>query len=198
MHVRRSWVRLFASVIIIISVACGGSDSSDGAAANENDPGAAASAASETGPDEGGPDALASLDYSAKPAIPGFQRFEGSCTTFPYNLQVPADWQVEGVGGYTLSKARAEDSQFGIRIAEDYGSLHAENMERNFASMGVVEVGSIRVGGRDVRVLGSEDRYAAHTPHGNGLLLHRLEIGSTFGRELTLQILGSLEPLEAC
>lgn len=142
---------------------------------------------------------LPTLDYGPEDPVDGFVRFEGSCTTFPYNLQHPEGWEMKATGGYAISKTPADDAQFIIRIEADHGSVHAANLERTVISRrGAEEVGRIEVGGHDVRVLGVNGEYVLHTQHGIGGTLHAHQVASSLSLEETLRILDTLEPLKEC
>jgi hypothetical protein len=140
----------------------------------------------------------AQLDYGPKPPVAGYERFGGDCRTFPYSLQHPAAWEVQASRGVSIGKTRTDDTQFGMSIREDHGSVHAANLEKTVMAQGLTEVGRIEVGGQQVRVLNMGDRYVLHTPHGAGALFHHLEVLSTLGVEETLRLLNTLEPLQEC
>jgi hypothetical protein len=146
----------------------------------------------------GGASQPEALDYGPKASIDGYARFDGDCRTFPYSLQYPSAWEVQPSRGTAIAKTRTDDVDFGIGIREDYGSVHAANLESSVLAQGATEVCSIEVGGRSVRVLNLSDRYVLHTPHGMGVFLHYLEVRSTLGVEETLRILNTLEPLGEC
>ncbi|MDH3947671.1 MAG: hypothetical protein OEU74_01805 [Gammaproteobacteria bacterium] len=138
------------------------------------------------------------LDYGAKKAIDGYRRFEGACPTFPYNLQYPADWEVQASRGVSISKTRSNDTRFIVSIRQDHGADHAGRFETTMLGQGAEEAGHIEVGGHKVRVLSKGERYILHTPHGPGALFHQLDATSSLGAEETLKILDTLEPLEDC
>jgi len=176
--------------LVVAGIACGDSgESSSGQSGLE-------SAARPSRDNPGGQ--TAQRDYGPKAGIQGFRRFEGSCQTFPYNLQYPSSWEVEAAGGISISKTRTDDTRFVIRTAEDFGSVHAANLQRSMIAQGAKEVGQVQVGGQEVTVLNMNDGYSLNTPHGVGSLFHNLAVTSTLGVDRTLQILNTLEPLEAC
>jgi hypothetical protein len=69
------------------------------------------------------------LDYTPKETIAGYSRFEGSCQTFPYNLQYPEGWVMEAPRGVEIGKTRTDHTRFLIRIGADQGSVHAAHLE---------------------------------------------------------------------
>ena len=181
---------VLAVAAMLAGIGCGGSSLPDeGATAqvpSPDQPGVAAGSQPEK------------LDYGPKSPVSGYKRFEGDCRTFPYSLQFPEGWEMQASRGMSISKTRTDDTQFGIGIRENHGSVHAANLERTVMAQGAKEVGHIDVGGRQVRVLNLGDRYVVHSPHGAGALYHHLEILSTLGLDETLRILNTLEPLEEC
>lgn len=176
-------------LLAAVLMACGGEGAADGGDQEAPVPGEEAPASGSE---------ILTLDYGPQDPIDGFRRFEGSCSTFPYNLQHPENWEMQPTGGYAISKTRSDDTEFFIRIHEDHGSIHAANLERLVMDQGAEEVGRIDVGGHEVRVLGRDAGLMLHTPHGVGAMFHNLGVSSSLGVEETLRILDTLEPLEDC
>lgn len=138
------------------------------------------------------------LDYGPRPSIAGFVRFEGSCTTFPYNFQHPEAWEMTGSRGMSVSNQLRDGSGFTMVIHADHGSMHVANLEEMVLAQGASDVGRVQVGGHDVRVLGMDGNYLLHTPHGPGFLFHQLAVNSEVAADLALRILETLEPLPDC
>jgi hypothetical protein len=141
------------------------------------------------------------LDYSERPPVEGFVRWKGGCgDAFPFNLQHPAGWTVRG-DRRAVQRERAADGTFLIRVSEDMGSVHVLNRIAMLKQSRVASpIGTVTTGGQSVEVLGGGPRsgYLLFAPHPWGAAAvgyFELAVSSTFGQELTMQILGSLEPV---
>jgi hypothetical protein len=141
------------------------------------------------------------LDYGEKPSIPGFARWKGGCgDAFPFNLQHPAGWTVRG-DRRAFQRERTADGTFLIRVSEDMGSVHVLNRIATLKQGRVASpLGTVTIGGQSVEVLGGGPRsgYLLFAPHPWGMAAvgyFELAVSSTFGEDLTMQILRSLEPV---
>jgi hypothetical protein len=191
---RKMPIWVLVNFALIAGVACGRQGAGDEATTSER----LADLATEQSPSASPNTKALALDYGPKAPVAGYQRFEGSCTTFPYNLQVPEAWEIQTTGGMSLSKSRSDDIRFVVRVMADQGSVHAGNLERMVIAQGAGEVGRIQVGGQEVSVFNKGEGYVLNTPHGPGALFHHLEASSTLGPSETLKILDTLEPLKDC
>lgn len=140
--------RLFAGGALVLAVGCGGVE----AEAERQD------LAREETQDAGerlapGGEGRTSRTDAGETEIPGFVRLEPSCP-FPYRLQYPAEWTLEGDVnpiGFTLDAG--SERSFTLKREAEEGSVHKEGLSRAFeASPEVEKPGEITVGGESVTV----------------------------------------------
>lgn len=183
------------TVAAVLALGCGG------AAVDEGAPAVPASGAAPGQPASTGEVRLrgADLDFGDKPLVAGFVRFQGSCTTtFRFNLQHPSVWRINA-GSLGLHLERAADSTFGIRVGDDMGSVHVAGRLTALKQSGARALGTVTIGGQPVELLvrgsGTYLLFAPHPWGDEGVGYQELIVGSTFGDDVTLQILDSLVPL---
>lgn len=194
---RHRWIALAA----VLVVGCGGDGAREAAVGGTLD----ASGTPDQGPGTGGSAAKAAqLDLAQNPMIDGYMRFEGGCGAgFPFHVQHPAGWSVTG-SHLGFNKDRSDGVFFSIRVAEQFGGVHADNQRAMLKGTGAKTVGTVRIAGQPVEVLGrsGNDRaYVLYAPFPWGQTAvgyYALHVQSTLGDEATFEILQSLVPVAGC
>jgi len=188
---------LVLALTVAVAAGCGG-ESAESAASDRP---SAQSYASEAAQPAAAAAPAAPFDFAPKPAVPGFERHQGSCDSyFRYTFQHPAEWEVENSTN-GAARMRVDDEIFSITVIGDLGEIHAARMNDAAKAQGVEKVGEIAVGGRRVDVYRSDpQRYAFQVPRpaSGTVMYHQFQVWSTFGVEEILRILDTLEPIEGC
>lgn len=187
---------LVLTILPVLLAGCGGTDGGQGGPpgwTQSAGPPADVIAAQATSPP---------LDLSERSLLPGYVRLEGGCGGgFPFHMQHPQGWNVTA-SHLGFNKDRSDGVSFSIRVGDNFGVAHAVAQAAVQKEAGAKRVGNVAIAGQDVEVLArNEHAYVLFAPHPWGTSAvgyYWLIVNSTLGDAPTLEILGSLVPVDGC